>query len=209
MIGMKLSLLGVLLCALPLGAQVPAQAPSAGAASVAAYPPRDASEAPSGTSFPKRVVAPCALTTASLGPSGEESPTDGRGFAIHIANDSAIPVDLPTYPEFGWRVDTQQKNNSWKLKAEGGPVRRVGSADDPHVAVVGQTGSGPMVKVVPTAAREYRFFLPGVDRALRHEGKLTTLRLSVYWAASAAMRQSDPAAPNCAVTADWTVTIRP
>src|SRR6266540_6188134 len=154
----------VLLLALPLAAQAPGAAP--------------------GT---RRVVAPCELTSASLGPSGEDSPTEGRGFAIHIMNGSTTPIILPAYPEFGWRVETLEKKG-WKLKSEGGPVRRVRQTD-PHLAIVGQSGVGPMVQIAPDFARDYRFFLPEADQALRHEGKLTTLRLSVYWAASAEMQR--------------------
>jgi hypothetical protein len=156
---------------------------------------------------PRRVVAPCELTSASLGPSGEDSPTEGRGFAIHIMNGSTTPIVLPAYPEFGWRVETLEKKG-WKLKSEGGPVRRVRQTD-PHLAIVGKSGVGPMVQIAPDFARDYHFFLPGADQALRHEGKLTTLRLSVYWAASAEMQRGDPAPLACAIAADWTIRIRP
>jgi hypothetical protein len=105
------SFLTFLLLALPLAAQ----APQAGAAP-----------------GPRRVVAPCELTSASLGPSGEDSPSQGRGFAIHIMNGSMVPIVLPAYPEFGWRVETLEKKG-WKLKSEGGPVRRVRDTD-PHLA---------------------------------------------------------------------------
>ena len=141
--------LPVLLCAVPLAAQVPA-------------PP---SHGPPAAPAPRLVVAPCELTSASLGRSGEDSPTDGRGFAIHIMNGSAIPIALPSYPEFGWRVETLQKKG-WKLKAEGGPVRRV-RGSDPHLITIGEPGTGPMVHIAPGFARDYRFFLPGADRALR------------------------------------------
>ena len=66
-----------------------------------------------------------------------------------------------------------------------------------------------MVRVQPTYFRDYRFFLHGANEALRHEGKLTTLRLRVYWAASSAMKDRDPAVPDCTVTAEWIVSIRP
>jgi hypothetical protein len=55
-----LSFLGVVLCAVPLLAQPPAPAaPDSNSASAA---------------NPRRVVAPCELTTATLSLSGEESP---------------------------------------------------------------------------------------------------------------------------------------
>ena len=155
----------------------------------------------------RRVFAPCELTSASLGPSGEQSPTEGRGFAIHIMNGSATPIALPAYPEFGWRVETLEGSH-WKLKSEGGPVRRVHD-DDPHLAIVGQSGTGPMVQIAPDFARDYMFFLPEADKVLRHEGKLTTLRLSVFWAASAEMQRGSPAPLACAIAADWTISIRP
>jgi hypothetical protein len=156
----------------------------------------------------RHIVAACNSVTASMGPSAEDSPEQGRGFGIHIENSSTLPLLLPTYPEFGWRVETL-RGNSWKLKAEGGPLRRVGSPDDPKLAIVGATGSGPMVEVAPGFARMYRFHLPEADQALRHEGRLTTLRLSVYWAPSPQMQQATPPATPCAVTADWTLRIRP
>ena len=180
------SFLTFLLLALPLAAQ----APQAGAAP-----------------GPRRVVAPCELTSASLGPSGEDSPSQGRGFAIHIMNGSTVPIVLPAYPEFGWRVETLEKKG-WKLKSEGGPVRRVRDSD-PHLAIVGVSGAGPMVQIAPDFARDYRFFLPEADLALRHEGKLTTLKLSVYWAASAEMQRGDPSPLACAIAADWTIRMRP
>lgn len=202
MLGMKISPLAVLLCALPLAAQAPDRTPTS-----ATDPQQSTLQAPA-EAGPRRVLAPCQLVEASLGPSGEDSPTQGRGFGINVRNNSLQTLDFPAYPEFGWRVETQHKHG-WKLKAEGGPVRLVGSPTDPHVAVVGPTGSGAMVHVQPTFGRDYRFFLPGASQALHHEGKLTTFKLTVFWAASSAMKQSDPSAPNCAITADWTVSIRP
>ena len=186
------ALLLIPLLALPLAARAPDAAadPKSGAAPVS-----------------RRVVAPCELTSASLGPSGEESATEGRGFAVHIMNGSPMPIVLPSYPEFGWRLETLE-NKRWKLKSEGGPIRRV-RASDPHLAIVGQSGSGPMVQVAPKFARDYRFFLPEASQALRHAGKLTTFRLSVYWAASAEMQSSNPAPLACGLAADWTISIRP
>ena len=171
--------------------------------------PAEAQSVPEASTAPavRRVVAPCELTSASLGPSGEQSPTEGRGFAIHIMNGSSTPITMPSYPEFGWRVE-RLEGSHWKLKSEGGPVRRVRD-DDPHLAIVGQSGTGPMVEIAPDFARDYRFFLPEADQALRHEGKLTTLRLSVYWAASAGMQHGSRAPLACAIAADWTIRIRP
>jgi hypothetical protein len=200
MIGMKMSsLMAVLLCALPLAGQtlktgdLPTHATSIAAPSEAG---------------PRRVVAPCTLVESSIGPSGEENEGEGRGFAIHILNNSAMTLDFPSNPVFGWRVETQH-GKGWKLKAEGGPVRRVGSPTDPHLAVVGPTGTGNMVHISPTFARDYRFYLPEAGKALRHEGKLTTLKLSVLWAPSSAMKQADPEAPNCGLLSEWVVSIRP
>lgn len=186
------SFLPLLLLAVPLAGQAP-----------------EAQAAPKSASAPaaRRVVAPCELTSASLGPSGEQSPTEGRGFAIHIMNGSATPIVMPAYPEFGWRVETLEDKH-WKLKSEGGPVRRIRDSD-PHLAIVGQSGAGPMVEIAPDFSRDYHFFLPEADQALRHEGKLTTLRLSVYWAASREMPHGSRAPLACAIAADWTIRIRP
>jgi hypothetical protein len=162
---------------------------------------------PGATPGTRRVFAPCELTSASLGPSGQQSDTEGRGFAIHIMNGSASPIVLPSSPEFGWRVETLE-DNRWKVKSEGGPVRRI-RAGDPHLTTVGQSGAGPMVQIAPDFARDYYFYLPEADQALRHDGKLTTLRLSVYWAASAEMQRASPAPLACAIAADWTIRIRP
>jgi hypothetical protein len=66
-----------------------------------------------------------------------------------------------------------------------------------------------MVEIAPEFARDYHFYLPQADQALRHDGKLTTFRLSVYWAASAEMQRGSPAPLACAIAADWTISIRP
>jgi hypothetical protein len=195
-------------CALPLLAQTPAPAPAAGAASVAANP--------------RRVVAPCELTSTALGLSGEESPSQGRGFSLHVVNESARTLALPRSPDFGWRVETREKSG-WKLKAEGGPVRRV-NATDVHLVVssvsdrrairepvpVGsQEASTDMVEIAPARAQDFRFFLPEADPALRPEARLTTLKLTVYWAAPAGLAQNNRAVPACALAAEWVVTMRP
>lgn len=202
MIRMKVSWVVVLLCALPVAAQMP------GAATPKAADQQPAIEAPS-EAGPRRVVAPCTLVEASIGPSAEESPTEGAGYGIHIINNTNMTLDFPSYPEFGWRVETLQGTH-WKLKAKGGPVQKIGSPSDPHMAIVGPTGSGPMVHIAPTFFRDYRFFLKGANEAMRREGSgRTTFRLTVYWAASSAMKQADPAVPNCALTAEWIVKIGP
>ena len=205
--GMRiLTFLAVLFLAVPLTGQAPEAGAGATSAAVPGTHPSKSTKGSLGTPS-RRVVAPCELTSASLGPSGEQSPTEGRGFAIHIMNGSALPIVLPAYPEFGWRVETLEDNH-WKLKSEGGPVRRVRDSDL-HLAIVGPSGTGPMVTIAPDFARDYLFFLPEADQALRHEGKLTTFRLSVYWAASAEMQRSSPATLACAIAADWTIRIRP
>ena len=174
-------LLGVALCALPLLAQAPA----------------------------RRVVVPCELTTASLSLTGNDSPEQGREFSLHVINNSALPVSMPRTPEFGWRVKTGVKSG-WKLKAEGGPVRRMShDSTNPHLAVTAQAVSGPMVEILPGKFQDFIFYLPQADAALSPGAEfLTTLTLDVYWAASAAMAQSNPGVPGCAVAAHWMIAMQ-
>ena len=211
---MKLSsLLAIALCALPLSAQ--AQAPAAGSAALPAQASATGSaalpdSAPAAAS-PRRVAAPCQLTSAQLGLSGEESPDQGRGYSFQVANNSTRTIAMPGTPGFGWRVETLQKNG-WKLKAEGGPVRLVTTSGrtDPHVAVTGGSASISMVQIAPTHAFDYSFFLPGAEAALRPDPgvMLTTLKLTVYWAAPADLAQSNRGVPLCSLAGEWDVKIQ-
>jgi hypothetical protein len=175
-------LLAIALCALPLSAQ----------------PQR-------------RVAAPCQLASSQLGLSGEESPGQGRGYSFQVVNNSTRTITLPGSPDFGWRVETLQKNG-WKLKAEGGPVRLVTTSgrSDPHVAVTGQSASGSMVQIAPTHAFDFSFFLPGAEAALRPDPgvMLTSLKLTVYWAAPANLVQSNREVPLCSLSGEWDVKIQ-
>ena len=81
---------------------------------------------------------------------------------------------------------------------------------DPHVAVTGQSASGAMVQIPPTHAFEFSFFLPGAEPALRPDPgvMLTTLRLTVYWAAPASLAQSNRDVPLCSLAGEWDVKIQ-
>jgi hypothetical protein len=196
-------LLAIALCALPLSAQAPAQAPAAGSAAL--------SDSAPAVSSPRRVAAPCELTSAQLGLSGEDSPGQGRGYSFQVANNSTRTIVMPGTPGFGWRVETLQKNG-WKLKAEGGPARLLTTSgrSDPHVAVTGGSASGSMVRIAPTHAFDYSFFLPGAELALRPDPgvMLTTLKLTVYWAAPADLVHQNRDVPLCSLSGAWDVKIQ-
>jgi hypothetical protein len=154
------------------------------------------------------VVAPCQLVSADLSFSGESTPQDGRGFSLHVANRNSYSIALPASPEFGWMVE-RRRGSGWKRAAEGGTVRRIGSGADVHLAVIGPTGTTPVVELAPGAARDIRFFLPQSDAALRPDPsvQLTTLRLSVFWAASNELRIQAPNLPRCGIAASWNVSL--
>jgi hypothetical protein len=163
-----LALLGLVLCALPLLAQRPA----------------------------RRVVAPCELMTSSMTPAGGDKPTKDSEFIILVQNNSARAIALPRSPLFGWRVDARTMRG-WKLKAQGGPVRSA-SATDPHIVVIGPSGSAPMLEIPPAHSQSFSADLPEAAQAFhpsRH-GR-STLRLTLYWAASAELARLNPAAPVC------------
>jgi len=163
-----LALLGLALCTLPLFAQSPT----------------------------RRVVAPCELLTSSLTPAGGESPNRDREFVILVQNNSTRPVAIPHSPLFGWRVDAAKKNG-WKLKAQGGPVRRA-SATDAHIIVTGASGAAPMVEIPPAYSQSFFADLPEAAQAFHpsHRGH-STLRLTLYWAASPELARLYPAVPVC------------
>jgi hypothetical protein len=188
------SLLAVALCAL--------LAPAAGSAAL---------PDPAPASAPRRVAAPCQFASATLSLSSEESPGQGRGYSIQVANNSKRILAMPSSPALGWRVDTLVKN-TWKLKAEGGPVRLLTTSgrSDPHMAVTGQSASGPMVQIPPTHAHDFDFFLPDAEPALRLDPGLkeATFKLTVYWAAPADLAQSNPDVPACALSGDWVVKMQ-
>jgi hypothetical protein len=160
---------------------------------------------------PRRVAAPCQLTSTSFGLSGEESPDKGRGYTIQVTNNSRRTIAMPATPGFGWRVETLVKSD-WKLKAEGGPVRFLSTSgtSDPHMAVTGQSAAESLVQIAPTHAFDFSFFLPDAEPALRPDPgvPLTTLKLTVYWAAPADLVQSNRAVPLCALSGEWIVKIQ-
>jgi len=183
-------LLAIALCSLPLSAQRPA---------------------PAAASSPRRVAAPCQFASGQLSLSGEDSPDKGRGYSFQVANNSTRAIAVPTAPAFGWRVETLQKHG-WKLKAEGGPVRLLTTTgrSDPHVAVTGPSSADSVLRIAPTHAFDFSFFLPEAEAALRPDPgvMLTSLRLTVYWAAPADLVQSDPDVPLCSLSGQWDVKIQ-
>lgn len=156
---------------------------------------------------PRRVVAPCELTTAAVVPSGLGSDTGGREFAVRVFNNSPRAITLPRNPVFGWRVDTRHKD-SWKLKAQGGPAHTI-IPTDPHVVVFGNSETGPLVEIAPAHSADFRAFLPEAEKALVPDSQVSTFRLTLYWAASAEFAGANPAVPPCALSPEWVVTARP
>ena len=169
------ALLGLALCALPLLAQ----------------------------QSTRRVVAPCEMTTASVTVSDHQEVTPAGDFEVLVHNGSARTIALPRSPVFGWRVDVQGKRG-WKLKAEGGPVRRV-SAGDTHVAVSGHSSLVPMVEIPPAHSQLFSIDLPDAMQALHAAVGVSTLRLTLYWAAPAELTLDNPAVPVCALTPELVV----
>jgi hypothetical protein len=143
----------------------------------------------------RRVVAPCELTTASLTVSDQ---VDGaRQFGVLVRNQSTRTIALPRSPVFGWRVEVQSASG-WKLKAEGGPVRRI-SAGDSHIVVSGPSGSAPMVEIPPAHSQLFSADLPEAVQALHASSGVSTLRLTLYWAAPGELALRNPALPVCAL----------
>jgi hypothetical protein len=162
--------------------------------------------APVAVANTRHVFVPCQFTSTSIGLSGEESPQKGRGFSIHVANDTNHDISLPSNLEFGWRVETLEKHG-WKVKAQGGPVHRTSTHDeDMHMAVTGETGSGAMMAIHPNGARDVDFYLPAADAALHSERMLTDFRVSLFWAPSPNL-QAEPGIPPCALTASFTMKL--
>jgi hypothetical protein len=155
----------------------------------------------------RRVVAPCELTMSSLTPAGGESPDKDHKFIVLVVNDSPRTLAIPRSPVFGWRVDVQSGKvaHSWKLKAQGGPVRRA-SATDPHIVVAAPSGSEPMVEILPTHSASFIADLPEAAQAFHPSRHGTSsLRLTLYWAASADLAKRVPAVPVCGLAPELTV----
>jgi len=172
------AVLGLLLCALPLLAE----------------------------SDQRRIVASCELTTASVIPSGKEDKAQGREFAIRVNNNSPRAIAIPQSPIFGWRVEILDKKG-WQLKAEGGPVRRV-SAKDEHIVVLGNPQNAPLLEIPPAEAADFFVFLPEAEKALHSDQQTATFRLTLYWAAPAALTKSNPAVPLCALAPEWKLGVQ-
>jgi len=175
----SLALLGLALCALPLLAEQPA----------------------------RRVVAPCELTMSSLTPAGGQSPKKDREFVVMVVNESPRTLAIPRTPVFGWRVDVQTGKvaHSWKLKAQGGPVRRI-SVTDPHVLVTAPSGAEPMVEVLPTHSASFIADLPEAAAAFHPSRRgNSSMRLTLYWAASADLAKRVPDVPVCGLAPELTV----
>jgi hypothetical protein len=174
---LPLALLGLLVCALPLLAE----------------------------NDQRRVVAACELTTASVVPSGKESKSEGREFAIRVNNNSLRTIAIPRSPIFGWRVEVLEKKE-WRLKAEGGPVRRV-NAKDEHIVVLGgvlgNPETSPLLEIPPTGSADFYAFLPEAEKALQSDKQRASFKLTLYWAAPEALAKSNPAIPLCALAPEW------
>jgi hypothetical protein len=157
----------------------------------------------------RRVAAPCELTTATVIASGKQTDTGGREFAVRVINHSAQTIALPRSPIFGWRVESLHKG-SWRFTAEGGPVRRVNPKDeqDAHVAVIGNQPTGPLLEIPPNASEDFYTFLPEASKALRPGAPSSTLKLTLFWAASSALAQSNHAVPLCALVPQWVVKLQ-
>jgi hypothetical protein len=155
----------------------------------------------------RRVVAPCELTMSSLTPSGAADAKRDREFVVFVRNDSPLTLSIPRTPIFGWRVDVQtgKVEHTWKLKAQGGPVRRV-NATNPHIVVTAPSGAEPMVDVLPAHSASFVADLPEAAEAFRpsRHGS-SSLRLTIYWAASADLAQRVPAVPGCGLAPELTV----
>jgi hypothetical protein len=154
----------------------------------------------------RRVVAACELTTASVIPSGKESKSQGREFAIRVNNNSPRMIALPQSPVFGWRVETLEKRG-WQFKAEGGPVRRI-SAKDEHIAVTGNPPNTPLVEIPPASKADFFVFVPEAEKALHSDRQIATFKLTLYWAAPAELAKSNPAVPLCALAPEWKLGVQ-
>lgn len=176
------TLLGLLFCALPLLAGTAA----------------------------RRVAAPCERTTATVIASGKETEAEGRQFAVRVINHSGQTIALPRSPIFGWRVESLEKG-VWRSKAEGGPVRRVNPKDDldRHVVVIGSEATTPLTEISPERSEDFFVFLPEAVQALRPQtAAASTLKLTLLWAASAALAKSNQAVPLCAIAPQWVLKIQ-
>jgi hypothetical protein len=157
----------------------------------------------------RRVAAPCELTTASVIASGKETEAAGREFAVRVINNSPQTIALPSSPAFGWRVESLERG-TWRLQAEGGPVRRVhsGNEQDGHVVVIGDPASAPLLQIAPGLFKDFYTFLPEAAPALRPEATNSTLKLTLLWAAPAALVLSNHAVPLCALAPEFVLKLQ-
>jgi hypothetical protein len=157
----------------------------------------------------RRVAAPCELTTASVIASGKETEAAGREFAVRVINHSAQTIALPSSPVFGWRVESLERG-TWRLQAEGGPVLRVHprNEQDGHVVVVGDLATAPLTEIPPSLYKDFYTFLPEAAQALRPEAPNSTLKLTLLWAASAALARSNQAVPLCALAPEFVLKVQ-
>jgi hypothetical protein len=157
----------------------------------------------------RRVLAPCALTTASVTISGKDSKTEGRQYVVRVFNKSTRTVAFPRTPVFGWRVEILERK-AWRLKAEGGPAFRVKnvSTGDPHIEVVGDQSTASLVEIPAAHSEDFYTFLPEADKVLQPGDQPSTLKLTLYWAASAELAQTNHAIPVCALQPEWVVSLQ-
>jgi hypothetical protein len=139
-------------------------------------------------------------------PSGKTSEMDGREYAIRVMNHSSHPIAIPRSPMFGWRVETLEKK-VWRLKAEGGPVRRVSEKDE-HIVVLGSAGNGPLTEIAPSGSADFYTSAPEAEKALRSEDRAsTTFKVTLFWVAPAALAESNRDVLPCALSPEWIVTV--
>ena len=156
------------------------------------------------TSTIRGVVAPCQRTTAQLTVSAG-SATQPRQYTVSVANLSSRPIRIPRSPIFGWRIETRERGG-WRLKAEGGPIRRLGDA---HFAVVADTQNGSdLLEVAPAATIHWMHSIPELDPLLVPDQPTATIRLTLLWAPSPALIRSNRTVPPCALAPEWVAAMQ-
>jgi hypothetical protein len=157
-----------------------------------------------------RVAARCEQATSYVLLSGRSNGIDGREFAVRINNTSNHPIALPRNIEFGWAVDLQDSKNKkkWEPKAAGGPAHRV-SLHDTHLVSGPAPANTPLDELAPDHSKEYRIYLPEAEKALQVSANgVSVIKLTLYWAASAELLQSNHQVLACGVAPEWIATVQ-
>jgi hypothetical protein len=154
-----------------------------------------------------RIVVACEQTSALLEVSASTR-AEPREYTVSVTNQSSRAILVPRSPIFGWRIESEEAHG-WRLKAEGGPVRRI-NAKDEHLAVTGETQEGSeLVEIAPSATYRWKSSLPQVDPLLLPASEQSaTLKLTLFWAAPPGLVRSNRAVPPCALAPEWTVTVQ-